>query len=57
MNCHKCERKLQKVTFDHCMYCGAEIPDELKLSTTEKDQRNSTQKNLNEKNKSEIWVP
>jgi len=57
MNCHKCERKIQKVTFDRCMYCGAEIPDELKLSATEKQQRTSAQKSLSEKDRSEIWIP
>ena len=35
--CIKCERVLQKTTFDKCMYCGAEIPVELRLSDEQKE--------------------
>ena len=51
MKCHECERKIQKVIFDRCMYCGAEILEELKPSAIEKEQLISRQKYL--KGKSE----
>lgn len=35
--CIKCERVLQKTTYDKCMYCGAVIPIELRLSDEQKE--------------------
>lgn len=36
--CTNCERILQKSTHDKCMYCGAEIPVELRLSEEQKNE-------------------
>ena len=36
--CTNCERVLQKTTHDKCMYCGAEIPPELRLSDDKKSE-------------------
>ena len=42
--CIKCERVLQKTTYDKCMYCGAEIPVELRLSAKQKESIAEKQK-------------
>jgi len=36
--CTNCDRVLQKTTHDKCMYCGAEIPIELRLSDEQKNK-------------------
>ena len=35
-NCPKCARPLLQRAFGKCMYCGAELPPELRLSAADK---------------------
>ncbi len=35
-NCAGCQRKILSTTRDHCMYCGAPLPEEQRFSKAEK---------------------
>lgn len=36
--CDQCNRVLQKSLHDRCMFCGAEIPENMKLSLSQKEE-------------------
>lgn len=42
--CPNCGQVLSKSLFDRCVWCGAELPEELRLSSEEKSQFRAQQK-------------
>lgn len=60
--CTECQRILQLSTVDKCMYCGADIPEALRLSEARKGQirkqhetRETERKRLDKQRKQNSW--